>query len=406
MSKLNSQASSIQGKLNDIAETLYDASTITDKVVFLVTDSEQTFDDYTTQMEFKVNDNIYYTPVLVKRVLATKENDHTYGKFLESYTLDVLAYSDNKLSIEKIFDALSDQENESNFEVVNSEQTKKIHGKLIFRQTINAGSGKNRHYLYYTYDYSISTVLGSVISDSSTISIDGTEIDFISLSFQNDKVQIPNIAYGTNTNISSTNGRVIGLTLPIVKTGNQATKNQELFDDITLARYNKAHTLSWQIDGYKTVSLPVVVRSGSVNYNNDELISFVVIFEQQFSRTTLTIDGVSVPVTSLTFNRDYNIESIVQAEELGSVGVSSGVTIRATIAHDHLIAKSREVLSDIINNNIGTEYTIALTIGSNIPELSITQITHSDDYIIKGGTYSYQQTGELLYEVIFVKGVE
>jgi hypothetical protein len=406
MSKLNSQASSIQGKLNDIAETLYDASTITDKVVFLVTDSEQTFDDYTTQMEFKVNDNIYYTPVLVKRVLATKENDHTYGKFLESYTLDVLAYSDNKLSIEKIFDALSDQENESNFEVVNSEQTKKIHGKLIFRQTINAGSGKNRHYLYYTYDYSISTVLGSVISDSSTISIDGTEIDFISLSFQNDKVQIPNIAYGTNTNLLSTNGRVIGLTLPIVKTGNQATKNQELFDDITLARYNKAYTLSWQIDGYKTVSLPVVVRSGSVNYNNDELISFVVIFEQQFSRTTLTIDGVSVPVTSLTFNRDYNIESIVQAEELGSVGVSSGVTIRATIAHDHLIAKSREVLSDIINNNIGTEYTIALTIGSNIPELSITQITHSDDYIIKGGTYSYQQTGELLYEVIFVKGVE
>ena len=406
MSKLNSQASSIQGKLNDIAETLYDASTITDKVVFLVTDSEQTFDDYTTQMEFKVNDNIYYTPVLVKRVLATKENDHTYGKFLESYTLDVLAYSDNKLSIEKIFDALSDQENESNFEVVNSEQTKKVHGKLIFRQTINAGSGKNRHYLYYTYDYSISTVLGSVISDSSTISIDGTEIDFISLSFQNDKVQIPNIAYGTNTNLLSTNGRVIGLTLPIVKTGNQATKNQELFDDITLARYNKAYTLSWQIDGYKTVSLPVVVRSGSVNYNNDELISFVVIFEQQFSRTTLTIDGVSVPVTSLTFNRDYNIESIVQAEELGSVGVSSGVTIRATIAHDHLIAKSREVLSDIINNNIGTEYTIALTIGSNIPELSITQITHSDDYIIKGGTYSYQQTGELLYEVIFVKGVE
>lgn len=400
MSKLNSQASSIQGKLNDIAETLYDASTITDKVVFLVTDSEQTFDDYTTQMEFKVNDNIYYTPVLVKRVLATKENDHTYGKFLESYTLDVLAYSDNKLSIEKIFDALSDQENESNFEVVNSEQTKKIHGKLIFRQTINAGSGKNRHYLYYTYDYSIATILGSVISDSSTISIDGTEIDFISLSFQNDKVQIPNIAYGTNTNLSSTNGRVIGLTLPIVKTGNQATKNQELFDDITLARYNKAYTLSWQIDGYKTVSLPVVVRSGSVNYNNDELISFVVIFEQQLPRTTLTIDGVSVPVTSLTFNRDYNIESIVQAEELGSVGVSSGATIRATIAHDHAIAKSREILSDIINNNIGTEYTIAFTIGTT------SQITHTDDYIIKGGTYSYQQTGELLYEVNFVKGVE
>lgn len=407
MSKLNSQASSIQGKLNDIAETLYDASTITDKVVFLVTDSEQKFDDYTTQMEFKVNDNIYYTPVLVKRVLATKENDYVFGKFVESYVLDVLAYEDNKLSVEKIFDELSEQENDADFEIVNNEQTKKVHGKLIFRQTINAGSGKNRHYLYYTYDYSIATVIGSVVKESSTVSVDGTEIPFIGVSFQNDKVQIPNVAFGLNTDILSTNGRVIGLTLPILKgTDAAALKNQELFDDIVQARYNKSHQIQWEIDGYKTVTIDVVVRSGSVNYNNNELINFVVVFEQKFSRTTLTIDGTTLPVLSLNFNRDYNTEAILKDEELESLGVSSAATLSARIAHDHLKAKSRELLNEIINHNIGTEYTVALTIGTEISNLGITQITHSDDYIIKSGTYAYEQTGELIYEVTFVKVVE
>ena len=248
-------------------------------------------------------------------------------------------------------------------------------------------------------------MIGSVVKESSSITVDGTEIDFIAISFQNDKAQIPNVAFGTNTNLLSTNGRVIGLTLPIVKTGNQATKNQELFDDITLARYNKVHTLSWIIDGYKTVTIDAVVRSGTVNYNNDELVSFVIIFEQQLNRTTLTIDSVTIPVTNFNFQREYNVESITKTEEVESYGVSSGATITARIAHDHTIAKSREILNEIINHNIGTEYTIAFTVGTAIPALSIPQLTHTDDYIIKNGSYAYDQTGELLYEVTFVKVV-
>lgn len=405
MSELNNLKSTVQGSLNDLAESLYDASTITDKIVFLVTDSEQKFDDYTTQMEFKVDDDIYYTPILLKRVMATKQDDYTYGKYIESYRLDILAYEDNKNAIETIFDAYTEQQNTNDYETNQGVQSKKNHGKILFQQTINAGSGKDRHYLYYTYDFTISTIIGSVVKESSSITVDGTEIDFIAISFQNDKAQIPNVAFGTNTNLLSTNGRVIGLTLPIVKTGNQATKNQELFDDITLARYNKVHTLSWIIDGYKTVTIDAVVRSGTVNYNNDELVSFVIIFEQQLNRTTLTIDSVTIPVTNFNFQREYNVESITKTEEVESYGVSSGATITARIAHDHTIAKSREILNEIINHNIGTEYTIAFTVGTAIPALSIPQLTHTDDYIIKNGSYAYDQTGELLYEVTFVKVV-
>lgn len=399
MSELNNLASSTQAKLNDLAESLYDATTITDKIVFLVTDSEQKFNDYTTQMEFKIGDEIHYTPILLKRVLATKQDDYTYGKYIETYRLDILAYEDNKLSIEKIFDAFTEQENINDYEINDGVQIKKNHGKILFQQTINAGSGKDRHYLYYVYDFTISTVIGSVVKESSSIIVDGVPIDFISISFQNDKVQLPNIAYGTNTNIISTNGRVIGITLPLVKTGDQAAKNQELFDDITQVRYNKQHTITWTIDDYKTVTIDAVVRSGSITYNNDELINFVIILEQALPRTTFQVDGVSIPILSLNFQRDYTVESITKTEELESVAISSGLNIVARIAHDHTIQKSRELLNEILNHNIGTEYEVTTSVGTS------NTITATNTCIIKNGTYSYDQTGELIYEVIFIKVV-
>lgn len=399
MSELNNLRSSVQAKLNDIAESLYDAQTITDKVVFLVTDSEQKFDDYTTQMEFKIDDDIHYTPILLKRVMATKQDDYTYGKYIESYRLDILAYEDNKNAIEAIFDAYTEQENINDYEINQGVQSKKNHGKILFQQTVNAGSGKDRHYLYYTYDFTISTVIGSVVKESSTIKIDGVPQDFISLTFQNDKAQIPNIDYGTNTNLPSTNGRVIGLTLPIIRTGEQATKNQELFDDITQNRYNKKHTLEWTIDDYKVITIEAVVRSGTISYNNDELINFVIIFEQALDRTTFQVDGVDLPITTLNFQRDYNVESITKSEEVESFAVSSGINILARVAHDHSIAKSRQILDEIINHNIGTQYQVTITVGDTNP------ITTTETCIIKNGSYAYEQTGELLYEVTFVKVV-
>jgi hypothetical protein len=399
MSVLNNLASNIQTKINDIAETLYDATTITDKVVFLVTDSEQKFNDYVTNMEFKVGETIPYTPVLLKRVLATKQDDYVYGKYIETYRLDILAYEKDKLSVEKIFDAYTEQENFNDYEITDGVQIKKNHGKILFQQTINAQSGTDEHFFYYTYDLTIATVIGSVVKESSSVKIDGVTMDFISVNFQNDKVQIPNIAYGTNTNLPSTNGRVIGLTLPIVKTGQQAEKNKELFDDVTLNRYNKTHTIQWTIDDYQTVTIEAVVRSGTISYNNDELINFVVIFEQALPRTTLQIDGVSIPAISVNYQRDYNVESITKEEEVESVAVSSGINIFVRIAHDHTIEKSREILNEILNHNIGTEYEVTTNIGTT------NTITTTNTCIIKNGTYAYEQTGELIYEVTFVKVV-
>jgi hypothetical protein len=68
------------------------------------------------------------------------------------------------------------------------------------------------------------------------------------------------------------------------------------------------------------------------------------------------------------------------------------------VAHDHSIALSRTLLSQVMNGVIGTEYNISVAVGNQ-------DITFGDTVILKGGTYQFEQTGELIYEVTFVKVV-
>lgn len=397
---LNELANYIQGRLNDIAETMYDNQDIVDKVVFYVTDSEQSYDDAFTDMEFKVDDEIKYTPVLLKRLFGTKQDDYVYGKFLETYRLEVMSFLPNKTSVELIFSEFTKEQNQQDFQTLaDGVDVKKRHGGLTFFQLVNAKSGTNVHFIAYTYEFSWDYVLGSVLHDASRLFVDDVEIDFIGLAFQNDKISIPNIDYGTNV-LASTNGMTYAFTFPILKgNSDKALKNQELFDNIVLNRYNKAHTLRWQIDDYKSVTIPVSVRSGSVNFNQDELISFVVVFEQALPRTTVTINSVSIPVLSFNLQRENNVESIVKATDVESVAVSSGYNAIIRFAHDHDIATSRTLLNDIVNGNLGSEYTLTVTVGdTNV-------ISFTDTVILKGGTYQFEQTGELIYEATFVKVV-
>lgn len=395
MSELNNLALTIQTDLNTIAKDAYDNQDITEKVVFLVTDNEQKFDAYFTQMEYVVGEDIAYTPILLKRTLATKQDDYTYGKFIESYRLEIMSYEKDKTALEWIFNAYTSQENINDYEVIGGVQVKKNHSKLLFQQLVNANSGKDEHFIYFVYDMTWSYVIGSVVKESSSIAIDGVTIDFIGIAYQNDKVQIANRDFGTNNDLPQTNGQTIALTLPIVKSGTQAEKNKELFDDITIPRYNKTHTLSWTIDGYKTVTMEGVVRSGTVNYNNDELINFVIVFERALPRTIFKVDNVSLPILSLNFQREYNIESIVTAEEVENEVVSSGVSIIARIAHTDT-AKSEQLIEDILKNNLYNDYEVYIRVG-NVEETYPCKI--------RNGSYAYEQTGELIYEVTFVKGV-
>ena len=395
MSELNNLALSIQTELNTIAKDAYDNQDIDKKVVFLITDNEQKFDAYFTQMEYEVGTDIYYTPILLKRTLATKQDDYTYGKFIESYRLEIMSYEKDKTAIEWIFNRYTEDQNRNDYEIIDDVQVKKNHSKLLFQQLVNANSGKDEHFIYFVYDMTWSYVVGSIVKESTSIKIDGVSIDFIGIANQNDKIQMANKAFGTNNDLPQTNGQTIALTLPIVKAGSQAAKNQELFDDITLPRYNKTHTLEWTIDGYKTVTIETVVRSGTVNYNNDELVNFVIVLERQLPRTIFKVDNVSLPILSLNFQREYNIESIVTNEEVENEIVSSGFSIIARIAHTDT-TKSEQLIEDILQNNLYNEYEVYIRVGN---------VEQTYTCKLRNGSYAYEQTGELIYEVTFVKGV-
>lgn len=376
MSVLNNLSNYIQGELNTIAQNL------SHEVVFYVTDSEQSYEDYITQMEYTVGNEIPYTPVLLKRLFATKQDDYVYGKYIETYRLDVFGREQDKDALESIFDAFTVAQNTNDFDAVDN--IKKNHGKLSFVGLFNAKSGTNKHFVSYTYEFTWDYIIGSLISDASSLTVDGTEIDFLGIAFQNDKILIPNVAYGSNT-LDGTNGLTLTITFPI----NDDTLG--LFQEITSTVYNKTHTLVWTITDFATVTHNMVVRGGTVNYNRDELISFTVTFEKALPRISVTIDSVTLPILSFNFVRDYQVESVVKTLDVESLAVSQGFTIQVRIAHDGS-TKSNAILQSIIDGDTSTTYDIV--VGGT---------TH--ECIIQQGSYQFEQTGALLYDVTFVKAV-
>jgi hypothetical protein len=390
MSVLNNLANYIQGELNDTATTLQH------EVVFYVTENEQKYNDYITQMEYAVGNDITPTAVLLKRIFATKQDDYVYGKMLETYQLEVLAFESDKDKVEQIFYAFTEDQNKNDFDTTLN--LKKNHSHLTFVGLTNSKNGTNRHFISYRYEFTWDYVLGSIISDASTLKITGLNsnnpIDFLGLAFTNDKISIPNKAYGVNS-LPSSNGQQLAITFPM----NASTLS--LFNDVVGDNYNKAYTLIWEITGFATVTLSMVLRGGTVNYNRDDLISFTATFEKALPRTTVTINTTaispqSVPLLSFSFNRDYNVESIIKVEQVESRHVSSGATITARFAHDGS-SISNLLLGDIINHTLDRVYT--LTVG-------VANITsHIGNYIIRSGNYQFEQSGELLYEITFVKVV-
>jgi hypothetical protein len=385
MSVLNNLANYIQGELNDTATTLQH------EVVFYVTENEQKYNDYITQMEYAVGSDITPTAVLLKRIFATKQDDYVYGKMLETYQLEVLAFESDKDKVEQIFYAFTVDQNTNDFDTTLN--LKKNHSHLTFVGLTNSKNGTNRHFISYRYEFTWDYVLGSIISDASTLTITGLNsnnpIDFLGLAFTNDKISIPNKAYGVNS-LPSSNGQQLAITFPM----NVSTVG--LFNAVVSDNYNNVYLLTWAITGFATVTLSMVLRGGTVNYNRDDLISFTATFEKALPRTTMLVDGADIPLLSFSFNRDYNVESIIKVEQVETRHVSSGATITARFAHDNSL-KSRELLGDILNHNLDNIY--ALTVGvANIT-------THTDNYIIRSGNYQYEQSGELIYEITFVKVV-
>jgi hypothetical protein len=389
-------ANAIQTKLNTLATTLYTATTINKKVVFKVFANVE---DYykITEMEYVVGDDIQYTPVGLQKVTSTMVDDFDSGFYTESYLLNVYAFEDDKVAVERIFDSYAYNENATDKEVMSGWVVKKNTSRLQFVATHTAqASGDNKSHLSYMMNFTWDFVLGGIISDDVTILINGSAVNHVQLQFETDKLSIANIGYTTNLTPVGATGFTFSITLPM-QIGN--TTHQSLLTDLLNKSYNKSYSVSVAFSTYYTMAYTMTLKRGSINYVRDQIISFTLTFEEALARTTVTIDSIAVPIYSFNMTSQRNIgdgltapSSVLLKYEIE--GVRNEWRIR--FGYNSAQSKNVELLRNILDSSYyATVYTLGITVAG------ITAKTYS--VLLASGTYSFEQTGELIYECVFVE---
>jgi len=385
-------ATAIQTDLNTIATTLYDATTIDTKVVFYITPNLQEYDRL-VEMEYEVDDDIVYTPILLKRVSSSIQDDFTQGTYTEAYICEIFAYQNDKDSIENIFnqyaydESVTDSKTISGWTVLKSRTS-----KLQFLNIFTATDGTDLERVHYMFDFTWQFVLGGIMDSASTFTIDGNAIDVIGVSYSSDKLSIANIAYGDNITPTGATGFVLSLTIP----AQNLAPNIALFDDMQSKKFNKSYAIIWTIADFHTQSYTMTMRSGSLNYVRDQLISYTLTFEEALARTSITVDTQILPVLSFNLVREVKTKSNADGIEVKNTPAETGYTMAIKFGYKSSLAKSKELLQAILDKNYMTNtYTIALAITGGVAQ--------SYTVYLAGGTYAFEQTGELMYDCTFVE---
>ena len=385
-------ATAIQTDLNTIATTLYDATTIDTKVVFYITPNLQEYDRL-VEMEYEVDDDIVYTPILLKRVSSSIQDDFTQGTYTEAYICEIFAYQNDKDSIENIFnqyaydESVTDSKTISGWTVLKSRTS-----KLQFLNIFTATDGTDLERVHYMFDFTWQFVLGGIMDSASTFTIDGNAIDVIGVSYSSDKLSIANIAYGDNITPTGATGFVLSLTIP----AQNLAPNIALFDDMQSKKFNKSYAIIWTIADFHTQSYTMTMRSGSLNYVRDQLISYTLTFEEALARTSITVDTQILPVLSFNLVREVKTKSNADGIEVKNTPAETGYTMAIKFGYKSSLAKSKELLQAILDKNYMTNtYTIALAITGGVAQ--------SYTAYLAGGTYAFEQTGELMYDCTFVE---
>ena len=386
----NEIALQLQTDLNTIASSLYGAETIAKKIVFRVTPFVQDYDKW-TQMEYAAGDDIFYTPVLIQRMGSNVIDDAVQGSYTDSFTVDIYGYETDKEALEKIFNTYTYNETVNDSKVVGAWTILKARTeRLKFVRTYPSTDGRLKNRVHFAMGFVWQFILGGIPDEDSTFTIDGQAIDVIGVAFSSDKRVIPNIAYGTNTRPLGATGFTLSLTIP----AKNLTANKGLFADLLSKKYNKSYAISWAIANYHTQAYTMVLRSGSVNYVRDQLISYTVTFEEALARTTVTVDGVSIPIVNFIFNRMNTAKGNTAGTELKYTNVESSYTMQIQFAYDSTVAKNVELLQAVLDGQyLEDTYTVVVTVAGGISE------TYS--VVMTQGTYQYEQTGELLYTCVF-----
>jgi len=391
----NTIASAIQTKLNTIAEALHTSEDITNKIIFKVTAN---YDDYykITEMEYKMTDSIRYTPVLLQKTQSSMVDDFLSGFYTESYSLIVYGFQKDKNDLEKILDNYVYNESSVDKEVMTDYVVKKNTSRPQFQGLFADGSGRDEKRATYIINFTWDYVLGGIISDDVTITIDSVAVTHVQLGLTSEKISIGNVAYGNNTKPVGASGVILSLTLPL-QIGN--TKHTALLTDLLNKSYNKSYAISVAFSTIYTMAYTMTLKRGSINYVRDQIISFTCEFEEALPRTTVTIDSVAVPVLRFAMTNDITKGDGLVAPNtkvLKYEAESLARTWRIRFGYDSTQSKNVDLLKAILDSDFfDTSYTLGITVAG------ITAKTYT--VMLASGTYDFEQTGELSYECVFVE---
>jgi len=385
-------ANLIQSELNTTAESLYDDTTIDNKVVFFITPNVATYDEK-VEMEFKTNDNILYTPILLQRTSSNMIDDYVLGTYIEAFNLEILGYEEDKEDLEKILDQYVYEENLNDSKTVGTWKVLKSNtSRAVFMQTIASTNGTNKKRIRYMISFTWEFILGGLKDESSTFTIDGTQVDVIGAAYTSDKTTISNIEYAdTNVTPIGATGFTLSLTLPVQTTN---AKNIALFQDLQSKKFNKAYEIVWTIDGFTTKTYSMIMRSGGMNYGRDQLLSYTLTFEEAYPRTTITIDGEVIPVITFNYQRMVKLIPNAEEEETKVVPTETSYAMTMKLGYDATNSTNVKLLQTVLDKAFMQEtFTVV------VEPTGIVPITYT--CVLTNGQYGFENTGELMYDVTF-----
>ena len=163
--------------------------------------------------------------------------------------------------------------------------------------------------------FQVVEVVGGVSGRSTSIQVDGVEIDFTNVLYRQDKTLMPFKAFGVNKEVKLVN-EIISIKLPM----SDNTKNISLITEALDNSYNASHEIKWNIkkDVVKTKGPDAVLRVGLTEYpKTTKPLLFTITFERALPRETW---GVALFHTVVKPKRDvtsdYKPANVTYYEEI------------------------------------------------------------------------------------------
>jgi hypothetical protein len=300
---------------------------------YVVTDDVQLF-----SKDMRLGE-VEYVPVVLDTITSF-ENENRYINNT-TYQLTFKVKDDLK---DRFYDDMDAFRLSQLTEVIGSYVVTKVVYKPI--QTIQS-TDNGIDYYEYTVDMIWTSSLAKV-GTNAVIKVDTVAVPFTRCDVIHDISYISNQSLGLNPRMTND---TVTLYIPLIISN---TKVASLYNLVNSDYHNSVHTLD--IDG---ISKSVVLKRGQYTYENTSSIAGMVLtFETHYARVTITLNGVSLPISAYRYNgkKTVDMSGRLSDVQLGK-GNSKIRTWTITFVND-LSETIQGLITDGYGGTVGTTYTL------------------------------------------------